>query len=78
MAADIQTGEQCSSTGSMNAQKHLATTEASRKTLIVFLKIPILLEALVYAKGQVLVKCMFFYTCELNNNRGDSKKNSEQ
>ena len=44
MAADIQTGEQFSSTGSMNAQKHLATTATSQKTLI-FLKIPTLLEA---------------------------------
>ena len=44
VAADIQTGEQYSSTGSMNAQKHLATTATSRKTLIVFLKIPTLLE----------------------------------
>ena len=45
VAADIQTGEQYSSTGSMNAQKHLATTATSRKSLIVFLKIPTLLEA---------------------------------
>ena len=45
VAADIQTGEQYSSTGSMNALKHLATTATSRKSLIVFLKIPTLLEA---------------------------------
>ena len=45
VAPDIQTGKQYSSTGRMNAQKHLATTAASPKTLIVFLKIPILLEA---------------------------------
>ena len=44
-AADIQTGEQYSSTRSMNAQKHLATTATSRKTLIAFLEIPTLLEA---------------------------------
>ena len=43
VAADIQTGEQYS--GSMNAQKHLATTATSRKTLIVFRKIPTLLKA---------------------------------
>ena len=40
VVADIQTGEQYSSTGSMNAQKLLATTATSRKTLIIFLKIP--------------------------------------
>ena len=45
VAADIQTGEQYSSTGSMNVQKHLATIATSRKTLIVFLKLPTLLEA---------------------------------
>ena len=45
VAADIQTGEQYSSTGSINAQKHLATTVTSRKTLIVFLKMPTLIEA---------------------------------
>ena len=45
MAADIQTGEQYSSTGSINAQEHLATTVTSRKTLIVFLKMPTLIEA---------------------------------
>ena len=45
VAADIQTGEQYSSTGSINAQKHLATTATSRKTLIVFLKMPTLIEA---------------------------------
>ena len=45
VAADIQTGEQYACTGSMNAQKHLATTVASRKTLIVFLKMPTLIEA---------------------------------
>ena len=45
VAADIQTGEQYSSTGSKNAQKHLATIETSRKTLIVFLKMPTLIEA---------------------------------
>ena len=44
VAADIQTGEQYSSTGSINAQKHLATTVTSRKTLIVFLKMPTLIE----------------------------------
>ena len=44
-AADIQTGEQYSSTGSINAQKHLATTVTSRITLIVFLKMPTLIEA---------------------------------
>ena len=31
VAADIQTGEQYSSTGSINAQKHLATIATSRK-----------------------------------------------
>ena len=45
VAGDIQTGEQNSSTGSMNAHKHLATTATSRKAQIVFLKIPTLLEA---------------------------------
>ena len=45
VAADIQTGEQYSSTGSINAQKHLATTVTTRKTLIVFLKMPTLIEA---------------------------------
>ena len=45
VAADIQTGEQYSSTGRINAQKHLATTVTSRKTLIVFLKMPTLIEA---------------------------------
>ena len=45
VAADIQTGEQYSSTGSINAQKHLANTVTSRKTLIVFLKMPTLIEA---------------------------------
>ena len=45
VAADIQTGEQYSSTGSINAQKHLATIATSRKTLIVFLKMPTLIEA---------------------------------
>ena len=45
VAADIKTGEQYSSTGSMNAQKHLATTATSRKTLIIFLKISTLLVA---------------------------------
>ena len=44
VAVDIQTGEQYSSTGSINAQKHLATTVTSRKTLIVFLKMPTLIE----------------------------------
>ena len=42
VAADIQTEEQYSSTGSMNAQKHLETAEAYLKTLIVFLKLPTL------------------------------------
>ena len=37
--------EQHFSTGSINAQKHLATTVTSRKTLIVFLKMPTLIEA---------------------------------
>ena len=45
VAADIQTGEQYSSTRSINAQKHLATTATSRKTLMFFLKIPTLIEA---------------------------------
>ena len=45
VAADIQTGEQYSSTGSINAQKHLAITVTSRKTLIVFLKMLTLIEA---------------------------------
>ena len=45
MAADIQTREQYSSTGSINAQKHLATTVTSRKTFIVFLKMPTLIDA---------------------------------
>ena len=45
VAADIQTGEQYSSTGRINAQKHLATIAISRKTLIVFLKMPTLIEA---------------------------------
>ena len=45
MAADIQTGVQYSSTWIMNAQKHWAMTATSRKTLIVFLKIPTRLKA---------------------------------
>ena len=45
VAADIQTEEQYTSTPSMNAQKHLATTATSPRTLIVFLKIPTLLKA---------------------------------
>ena len=45
VAADIQTGEQYSSTRGINAQKHLATTVTSWKTLIVFLKMPTLIEA---------------------------------
>ena len=45
VAADIQTGEHYSSIGSMNAQMHLATTATSRKRLIVFRKIPTLLDA---------------------------------
>ena len=44
VVAEIQTVEQYSSTGSMNAQKYLATTAISLKTLIVFLKMPTLLE----------------------------------
>ena len=55
MAADIQTGEQYSSTWSMNAQKHLATTATSRKTLIVFLKMPTLLEA----EASIALTCFF-------------------
>ena len=42
---DIQTEEQYSSTGSMNAQKHLTTIVTSLMTLIVFLKIVTLHEA---------------------------------
>ena len=45
VAADIQTGVQYSSTWIMNAQKHWAMTATSRKTLIVFLKIPTRLKA---------------------------------
>ena len=45
VAADIQTGEQYFSAGSINVQKHLATTETFLKTLIVFLKTAKLLEA---------------------------------
>ena len=45
VAVDIQTGEQYYSTGSMNAQKYLETTETSLKTFTVFLKTPTLLEA---------------------------------
>ena len=41
VATDIQTGEQCFSKGSINAQKYLVTT---LKTLIVFPKIKTLLE----------------------------------
>ena len=43
--AAIQIGDQYSSTRSMNAQKYLATTATSRKTLIVFVKITTILEA---------------------------------
>ena len=53
MATDIQTGEQYSSTGSMNAQKHWAITATSRKTLIVLLKIPILLDG----EGAIALNC---------------------
>ena len=71
VAADIQTGEQYSSTGSINAQKHLATIATSRKTLIVFLKMPTLIES------EAAIALTFFSNVNLESRMTPKIFNSE-